>query len=319
MNSEYLIVYEEINKIHLDNIINNKNTIISNDLIKKMKKLNINYSPSKISNIKSYSNDPTIKKFEKLVKINKIKLSELSFDEIFFLDIFIRNNVHYYCIKKNEKLEKNIFELINTNPLFIKFKDKIIFHLDTNIKGYRTIYLPLSQKCHIIGNYNNTLKDIIFIFHELGHCFQLLSNNIIYKDYTIPEFFACFNEILMSKETNFHDNVLKLINNKILESMCTYRFYEYLYSLDKFNKKKIEEKWQELCQIYNIKYKKEKWLEDFNSIENPQNILSYTIAYLVAFILENEDYSTFITMYDNRELSLEELLKIIQMYVKTIY
>ena len=142
---------------------------------------------------------------------------------------------------------------------------------------------------------------------------------IIYKDYAIPEFFACFNEILMSKETNFHDNVLKLINNKILESMCTYRFYEYLYSLDKFNKKKIEEKWQELCQIYNIKYKKEKWLEDFNSIENPQNILSYTIAYLVAFILKNEDYSTFITMYDNRELSLEELLKIIQTYVKTIY
>lgn len=318
MDLEFLTTYEEINKIYLDNLINKNNRGVDSYLIEKMNKFDINYSLDKENDIFKYSIKPTLSEFERLIETNKVNLSTISDDDIDFLHKIIKEKIHYYKIDKHQNLDFSLFDSIKKNELFIKYKDNIFFHFNIDIKGFRTVYLPISNECHIIGKYEETLKHAIFIFHELGHCFQLLSNNKIYPDYALSEFFACSNEILMSKSLSIYDNVLKLISNKILESICTYDFYQYLYSLSFFDEDKIEKKWKELCQTYNIVYKKQKWLRDLNSIEKPQNIISYTIAYLACFIFIHYDYVDFIKICDN-SFSIDSLLNIIKKNVNNLF
>ena len=137
----------------------------------------------------------------------------------------------------------------------------------------------------------------------------MLSTKEIFLDYTLAELYACSNEILMSKENNLYDITIKLIHNKILESICVYDFYVYLYSCKKFDINNLENKWKELCLLYNIDYKKNKWLTDFNSISNPQNILSYTIAYLLSLKFTSKNYNDYKELL-KKEISLEEIINI---------
>ena len=98
----------------------------------------------------------------------------------------------------------------------------------------------------------------------------------------------------MAQENNLENLVIKLINNKILESFAMYNIYCYLISNNFSDINIIEKKWKKICKEYNIKYIKQKWMLDYNSLENPQNILSYTIAYIYALNYKNKNYKHFL-------------------------
>lgn len=306
LTKNFLKAYEKINEITICNITNNQNTKINDELIKTINKEKTIYNKEKQELINEYIKKPTIKTYEHIIKKYKTKLHNYNHPELDEIKKFIKNNIKSYDINKKQKINIPLNTLIEKNKLYKKYKKHIIFHLSSNIKGYRTIYLPLKNECHIFGNYQNTYKDIKFIFHELGHCIQLLSTKKIIFDTTLAELYACTNEILMSKNTIFEEFIIKSINNNILESICTFNFYEYIYKEKKFNQDKLEKKWKELCINYNIKYKPKKWLNDINSIENPQNILSYTIAYIIALKFTDKNYNYFKYIYN---ININKIIK----------
>ena len=299
--------YEKINEITINNLLYNTEISIDKKLIDDINQEGIIYNLEKIKDLDKYSINPNIEDFEYLIKKYKTNINLIDKNELDKIYSFIDNNVVYYQVNKKEMVDINLDDLLNNNVMYKEYKDNILMHLDVNIKGYRTIYLPIKKECHIFGNYSSTLKDLIFIFHELGHSFQLLSTNKIHFDYTIAETYACINEILMSKHTNYLDNTIKLINNKILESICVFDFYNYLYDLKEFKIDEIEKEWERLHNKYNIPYKSMKWLIDFNSILNPQNIISYTIAYIISLNYIKKSYKDFKNICKSN-ITLNELI-----------
>lgn len=293
MKKIFLEAYEKINECRIISFINNKELTFDKKLLQVINKDNILFDIQKNEDLNNYIKNPNIKDYEYLIKRYQTNLTELSKKDIKKIHKYIKKNISYFDINKKQIVNINLDNMINNNELYKNLKNKIKFHLNTNIKGYRTIYLPIKKECHIFGSFCSTLKDFDFIFHELGHCFQLLITNEIILDTKISECYACINEILMSKNTLFYDFVIKSINNKILESICVFDFYNYLYKQKEFKTSKLENKWKKLTKKYKIKYKKGKWLTDYNSIENPQDILSYTIAYLIALTYKEKSYIEF--------------------------
>lgn len=307
----YLMIeaYEKINEITINNLLYNTDILIDKKLIDDINQEGVIYDKEKIEDLDKYYINPNIKDYEYLINKYKKNIVILKQDELIKLYNYIAENIKYYKVNKKQFININLDDMLNKNELYQKYKDKIIMHLDVKIKGYRTIYLPIKNECHIFGNYGDTLKDLIFIFHELGHSFQLVSTSKIHFDYTIAEIYACINEILMSKSTNYFDDTIKLINNKILESICTFDFYNYLYNLEEFNVNKIELEWENIHNKYGVPFKSMKWLTDFNSMLNPQNIISYTIAYIISLNYIKKSYKDFKNICKSN-ITLDEIINL---------
>ena len=293
-SNTYYKKYEKINTHYIKSLENNSFDLnLDKSTEKLLQKHNKHYDPNIQKLINIYSKDPNLNDFKKIF-FSRIKyFKKISNKDYIFLNSYIKKNITYYNINKHKIINYNISDL-NNNELYSKYKNQITLHLKSQIKGFRTIYLPISNKCHIFGCYNNQLKDIIFLFHELGHCYQMISTKKILRNYTNAETCACINEKVMAQENNLEDLVIKLINNKILESFAMYNIYCYLISNNFSDINIIEKKWKAICKEYNIKYIKQKWMLDYNSLENPQNILSYTIAYIYALNYKNKNYKQFL-------------------------
>lgn len=312
MNQKFCETYEKINEKILINLIHNKNDEIDKSLLDVINSKKNIYDYNKKKDIIDYQNNPSISKFEYILKKYKENyiLTQLDEENINLIRNYIIKNVKFHIINKNEICNLNIFNEISKNFLYKKYNNQIFFHFDCNIRGYRTLYLPLKNECHIIGKYKNTKKDFSFISHELGHCFQLLSTNEFILDYTIAEIYACSNEILMSKNTPNSEFVIKFINNKIIESMCMFDFYKFLYQEDNFTQENLDYHWKKICKKYNCPYKQGKYLNDINCLEKPQNILSYTISYLISLKFSSKNYNDFLNIC-KKNINLANLLNLL--------
>lgn len=299
----YYKEYEKINQCYISFLTNNSSKFnIDKKSRKLLNKYNKSYDPTINEKIKRYADNINFENFKEIFYERFKFFKPLSTKDFNFLDSYIKNNISYYSIDKHSLLYFNISKLEN-DSLFSKYKNDIVFHFDTKIKGYRTIYLPISKKCHIFGNYSNQLKDIVFLFHELGHCYQMLITNKIFKDYTKAEIFACLNEIIMAKKFKFQNFTIKLINNKILESFAMYRMYYFLGNNNLSNIEQIEKKWKEICTEYNIYYKEKRWMKDLNCLENPHHILTYTISYLFTLNSKDKTSEEFENLYSKLKFS----------------
>lgn len=314
--NKYYKNYEKVNVNYINFLENNNSNFYVNENTKKIIKKYNNYYDSEIHNkINSYAENPNFASFKEIFLQRIVFFNELQKKEYSFLESYIDNNIIYHKINKHENFNFNLSNL-SQNKLYSKYKNKIIFHLNTEINGYRMLYLPISNKCHIFGRYDTQLKNIMFLFHELGHCFQMIGTKRICKSYINAEVCACINEKLMAKENNLEDFAIKLMNNKILESFAMYNMYCFLAKSDLSSISKIENEWIRICQKYNVKYKERKWMLDYNSLENPQNIIAYTIAYIYALNCKVRSSNDFLKTC-NKLINENEWIKKLQKAIKS--